>query len=196
MGAEPLRHGVAAAFSAHYTATSCRQRLVMTGHQEDRENGEPFLVRWGPFIGTFSTILVLAASGIVYIRDENSALKFAIGGVDHKVDTLRDNVLNLNTPLSQRVFSAEARIAEIGRIQTEVRATLAAVDANGTSQNKILKQVVQALQSEVAGQNIRCTDLGRQLNDLQKEIYENKARIDNLIEALTPHEAPHRRLRK
>lgn len=144
----------------------------------------------GPIsITALVTVILAVISGITWAINA----KTDIGILRRDFEVFVDNVKNLNTPLSQRVFSVEARVNEIGRIQQEVRARLESIDANGTTQNKILKRDVDVMRSDIAGQNIRCQEAVRRIDEVQKDTLENKLRIQNIIEAIAPHDVPRRK---
>lgn len=163
---------------------------------ESGEPGEPGRIASvsGVFNGTISitalvTVVLAILAGITYIID----IKNEVALLRKDFQQLDDNIKNLNTPLSQRVFAVEARTNEIGRIQQEVRARIESIDANGTTQNKILKRDVDTLRTDVMGQNVRCQEAVRRIDELQRESLENKLRIQNIIEAIAPHEVPRRK---
>lgn len=137
-----------------------------------------FLAKWGPLSGLAVTIIGTSGYGLIYANTLRNDL-----------DNLKSNVLSLNTPLSQRVFSLEARVGENGRIQTDQRLRLDTIDANGTSQNKVLKKDVDALRAEVAGSASKCADLHQKVEGLSSGVVETKVRLQYLIEAITPHDA-------
>lgn len=144
-------------------------------------------------LGAIVTVILAVVSGIIWIVDLKGDFRSEIKALRIDLTNLDDNIKSLNTPLSQRVFAIEARVNEIGRIQQEVRARLESVDANGTTQNKILKRDVDIMRADISGQNVRCQEAVRRIDELQRTTIENTLRIQNVIEALTPHAEPRRR---
>ena len=145
-------------------------------------------------MGVFSAMV----AGALWVVDaKTGSLEKDINGklVANTIEfrAFRDNVLSLQTPLSQRVFSVEARTGEVARIQTEVRARLDSIDANGSTQSKINQRDTNIIRSEIAGQNIRCAEATRRIDEMQRETLEIKLRLQNLIEAISPHETSPRR---
>lgn len=120
-------------------------------------------------------------------REDAITMNSTITALKSEYDHLKADVFNLNTPLAQRVFSLEARLNEIARIQTEVRASVTSIDQNGSSQNKALVRELNEMRAAVAAQNVRCQDMNRALQTLQTESSETKIRLQYLIEAVAPH---------
>lgn len=161
------------------------------GPGEPGEPGGATRVRYefGPINVAAIIALVLAIASYFYYvvgLEKNNAL------LRTEFEQLRSNINSLNTPLSQRVFSVEARTDELGRIQQEIRARVEAIDANGTTQNKILKRDVDALRADVVAHITWSQQILRRIDTMQTETLENKLRIQYVIEALVPHETPRR----
>lgn len=127
---------------------------------------------------------IVAISGFAYWI---IGLEGRITLVSRDLTSFRENVLTLNTPLSQHVFANEARIGEIARIQQEVRATILSLDKNGTSQNRVLIKEIESMRSDISGQVARCNDLNRIVSVLQSDLIETKVRLNFVIDAMTPH---------
>lgn len=134
-------------------------------------------------IASLITLLVTILGGIYWLIGLETKIAF----VARDLASFRENVLSLNTPLSQRVFSAEARINEIARIQSEVRAAIANMDQSGTSQNRVLKRDIDLMRAEILGQTDRCSDLTALVAKLQGDLIETKVRLQFVVEAITPH---------
>ena len=146
-----------------------------------------------PWIGVIMAAFSAVVAGALWVVDaKTGALEKDINGklVANTIEfrAFRDNVMSLNTPLSQRVFAVEARAGEIARIQSEVRAQIAAVDANGSNQARINERDINTMRSEISGQETGCKDVTRRVDELQRDTLENKMRIQNVIEAISPHE--------
>lgn len=125
--------------------------------------------------------------GTKFSMEDAIRLQSLVGSIKSEQDHLRADIFNLNTPLAQRVFSTEARLNEIARIQSEVRASVASIDQNGSSQIKILKREIDEMRADLTAQNARCQDMSRYLQTLQTESSETKIRLQYLIEAVSPH---------
>lgn len=152
-----------------------------------------YTISLGASLGAVATVVLSVISGIIWIVDLKGDFKSELKTQRIAFENLDENIKNLNTPLSQRVFSIEARVSEIARIQSEVRARIESIDTNGTTQNKILKRDVDVMRADISGQNIRCQEAVRRIDELQRTTIENTLRIQNIIEAINPHADPRRK---
>lgn len=154
--------------------------MITSTERKDGYTNDPFLLRWGPFLSLAFVVLLAYGSGMYWL----SALRS-----DH--DHLRDNVINLQTPLSARVFASESAVAEIGRRQAEVRERLGLLEKGGTpfgnAERVLLKRDVETLKVEIAGQDARCLDFNRRLEVIQAKHIEMDVMLRNIIELLNPH---------
>lgn len=144
-------------------------------------------------LGAITTVVLAVISGVIWIVDLKGDFKSELNAQRLSFENLDENIKSLNTPLSQRVFSVESRVNEIGRIQQEARARLDSIDSNGSTQSKIMKRDMDTIRSDISGQNIRCQEAVRRIDELQRDTLENKIRIQNLIEALSPHDQVRRK---
>lgn len=145
-----------------------------------RDIEEPFLVKWGPFFGLILLIIGSYGSGV-----------YAWATLRADLYHLRDNIINLQTPLSSVVLDLKNKVGEIERRQIEVRERLGIIERGGTafgnSERAIIKKDIQGLNSELAGMNTRCTDFSRKLDEIKHKAAENDIMIKNIIDAISPH---------
>lgn len=154
--------------------------------RKDTEPGEPFLVRWGPFFGIIILILGSYGSGV-----------YGWATVRSDLYHLRDNIINLQTPLSAVVLELKNKVGEIERRQIEVRERLGVIERSGTiagnADRSIIKKEIETINSELAGLSTRCIDFNRRIDEIQRKTVENDVMIKNIIDAINPHPAPTRR---
>lgn len=157
-------------------------------HSKSGDSGRLGSLSWlGPngIVLTPLISLVLAIIGGIYWL---IGLEKKIELLTHDTTTFRDNVLALNTPLSQRVFALEARVGENVRIITDLRSLIGSIDQNGTSQNKVLKHDLDEHHVLIAGQSARINELSQMVSAHATELAEVKIRLQFLIEAVAPHD--------
>lgn len=145
-----------------------------------RDPYDPFLVKWGPFFGLVLLILTAYGSGV-----------YGWAILQRDFYNLRDNILNLQTPLSSIVLDLKNKIGEIERRQIEVREQLGIIERSGTisgnAERAIIKREIVGLESELSGMNTRCIDFNKRLDEIQRKTTENDIMIKNIIEAINPH---------
>lgn len=148
--------------------------------RKDTEPAEPFLIKWGPFFGIIILILGSYGSGV-----------YGWATVRSDLYHLRDNIINLQTPLSAVVLDLKNKVGEIERRQIEVRERLSIIERSGTTygnaERSIMKKDLETINAELAGLGTRCIDFNHRLDEIHRKTVENDVMIKNIIEMITPH---------
>ena len=177
MGAEPLRHAMAAAFDPFHSAAAepRRRGLSVVAHKDD-----PFLLRWTQFFSLIFLLFGAFGSGV-----------YAWASVRGDLQHLKTAIYELQTPLSIKVIALEGIVEEIGKKQVDVLSRLGIIDRSGTQAGNSARQLsnrnIEVLTAELAGMNTRCADFNRRLDDLQRKVIEIDVMQRNILELLNPH---------